>query len=106
MLRTLGKTSWELSMDTNFWLLIAVLVLVFFSLFKGSAGEPPRLRSIDQKLDLILTQLGIDPNEGLDAQLKELAHSGRKIEAIKLYRQQTGVGLKEAKDHIESHYGA
>ncbi|WP_109505454.1 ribosomal protein L7/L12 [Nocardioides speluncae] len=26
---------------------------------------------------------------------------GRKIEAIKLYRQATGVGLKEAKDAVE-----
>ena len=27
---------------------------------------------------------------------------GRKIEAIKLYRQQTGVGLKEAKDAVDA----
>ena len=31
---------------------------------------------------------------------QELAH-GRKIEAIKIYRAQTGVGLKEAKDAVE-----
>lgn len=31
---------------------------------------------------------------------QELAH-GRKIEAIKIYREQTGVGLKEAKDAVE-----
>ena len=28
--------------------------------------------------------------------------AGQKIEAIKLYREQTGVGLKEAKDYVES----
>ena len=32
----------------------------------------------------------------------ELMKTGRKIEAIKLYREQTGVGLKEAKDYVES----
>jgi ribosomal protein L7/L12 len=33
--------------------------------------------------------------------LLSLAREGRKIEAIKLYREQTGAGLKEAKDAIE-----
>ena len=30
-----------------------------------------------------------------------LAHQGHKIEAIKRYRQLTGVGLKEAKDYVD-----
>jgi len=42
---------------------------------------------------------------GLDldklAELKRLAHSGQKIEAIKLYRQIFDVGLKEAKEAVE-----
>ena len=28
--------------------------------------------------------------------------AGQKIQAIKLYREQTGAGLKEAKDYVES----
>jgi len=35
------------------------------------------------------------------AELKQLVHSGQKIEAIKLYRQMFDVGLKEAKDAVE-----
>jgi ribosomal protein L7/L12 len=35
------------------------------------------------------------------AQIQLLAHDDKKIEAIKLYRQATGVGLKEAKDAVE-----
>jgi hypothetical protein len=35
-------------------------------------------------------------------QLSDLIRSGRKIEAIKLYRAQTGVGLREAKDAVEA----
>jgi ribosomal protein L7/L12 len=31
-----------------------------------------------------------------------LLHQGQKIEAIKLYRERTGVGLKEAKDAVEA----
>ena len=37
--------------------------------------------------------------------VKTALFEGRKIEAIKLYREQTGVGLKEAKDamdHLEA----
>jgi ribosomal protein L7/L12 len=35
-------------------------------------------------------------------ELVELVRSGNKIEAIKLYRERTGVGLKEAKDAVEA----
>jgi ribosomal protein L7/L12 len=36
-----------------------------------------------------------------DEIIRELLRSGRKIEAIKHYRQQYGTGLKEAKEAIE-----
>ena len=36
-----------------------------------------------------------------NARVQQLMQSGQKIEAIKLYRQVTGVGLKEAKDAVE-----
>jgi len=38
----------------------------------------------------------------LDDELKQLIGQNRLIEAIKLYREQTGCGLKEAKDYIDS----
>ncbi|MBM4784177.1 MAG: hypothetical protein GQE15_41435 [Archangiaceae bacterium] len=34
--------------------------------------------------------------------VQALLREGRKIEAIKLYREQTGLGLKEAKDAVEA----
>ena len=57
---------------------------------------------LERKVDLILKHLGIDPNRGVDEKIMELMKSSQKIEAIKLYREQTGVGLKEAKDYVES----
>ncbi len=44
------------------------------------------------------------PGLGLDklAEIKELLAAGKKIEAIKLIRQATGLGLKEAKDLVEA----
>ncbi len=36
------------------------------------------------------------------AQVQEMVRRGKKIQAIKLYREHTGVGLKEAKDAVEA----
>jgi hypothetical protein len=38
----------------------------------------------------------------LDAEILGLMQGGKKIQAIKLYRERKGVGLKEAKDFVES----
>jgi len=38
----------------------------------------------------------------LDAQLRLLVAEGRKIEAIKLLRERSGLGLKEAKDYVDT----
>jgi len=35
-------------------------------------------------------------------EIKDLIKRGSKIEAIKIYRESTGVGLKEAKDAVEA----
>lgn len=43
----------------------------------------------------------VDPVALADPQLVAGLRDGRKIEAIKRYRELTGVGLKEAKDAIE-----
>ncbi len=42
-----------------------------------------------------------DPSS-LEGQVLALMQGEKKINAIKLYRQQTGVGLKEAKDAVEA----
>lgn len=36
-------------------------------------------------------------------QIESLIFAGKKIEAIKLVREQTGLGLKEAKDFVDAH---
>jgi len=42
------------------------------------------------------------PASEADDEVLKLLRSGRKIAAIKAYREQTGVGLKEAKDAVEA----
>ena len=41
----------------------------------------------------------------ISQEVADLARQGKKIEAIKLLREQTGVGLKEAKERIEAETG-
>ena len=40
--------------------------------------------------------------EGFEGEVLRLLGAGKKIPAIKLYRERTGVGLKEAKDAVEA----
>lgn len=54
------------------------------------------LRQISQHLGIHDAMLG-----QLDKELKELVRKGEKIKAIKLYREKTRLGLKEAHDYIQ-----
>jgi ribosomal protein L7/L12 len=62
---------------------------------------------IERKLDLVLQELGVampqseDQGSGLEAEIKAEIRRGNKISAIKLYREMTGTGLKEAKDAVD-----
>ncbi|SHK20231.1 Ribosomal protein L7/L12 C-terminal domain-containing protein [Hathewaya proteolytica DSM 3090] len=60
-----------------------------------------QLEHINNKLNKITKHLGLDECE-IDEDLKKLIAEGKKIKAIKRYREHTGVGLKEAKDYIDS----
>jgi hypothetical protein len=58
---------------------------------------------VEAKLDLLLKQANIkfDPYAHVSNDIVEALRKNQTIEAIKLYRQATGVGLKEAKEFIE-----
>ncbi|WP_424643193.1 ribosomal protein L7/L12 [Embleya sp. AB8] len=65
-----------------------------------------RLRELEDKVDTILRYLGIayppgslDPSTMPD--VMQAVRAGRKIQAIKLYRERTGLSLGEAKDAID-----
>ena len=67
-------------------------------------GYMRRIQELERKMNLALTQLGIDPNVRIapSSQVMSLAADPRKrIEAIKAYREQTGAGLKEAVEVVD-----
>jgi len=88
-------------------LAIAAIVVMFA---RGSqayfaAPTPEQLR-MQRQLDAIMKHLGLpEPPTSrpgaLSPQVAALVAAGRKIEAIKLYRQETGEGLKQAKSAVE-----
>lgn len=124
------------------WIYLGLGLLVFFSLVKFmlradgqlSSKPLPRAASLQEIEDLLAQgykleaikayrQLkgvglkeakeaveslarGVQPEAALpqnhaQPELRELIRSGQKIQAIKLYRELHGVGLKEAKDAVE-----
>jgi CHASE3 domain sensor protein len=94
-----------------FWIAIIVMFLAggtsVYSKFKASDAR--RLRRVERKLDLILNELNLKyeddyPGPELSEQVRQLADDpNQKIAAIKLYREQTGASLAEAKEAIEAY---
>jgi ribosomal protein L7/L12 len=65
-----------------------------------------RVRELEDKLEFLYRRLNIDyadPNSDpvLAPQIQEALRRRNKIEAIKIYRELTGVGLAEAKQAID-----
>ena len=42
------------------------------------------------------------PERGMQSQIRQLLMEGNKIQAIKIHREATGMGLKESKDAVEA----
>jgi ribosomal protein L7/L12 len=63
-----------------------------------------RVSNLEQKLEFLLQALGLESKGNIiqNSAIIEQLKSGNKINAVKLYREQTGVGLKEAKDAIDA----
>jgi ribosomal protein L7/L12 len=86
----------------------ALVLLCAFSFNDDYQGNDTaaRLARLETLMNLVLQRLGIDPNEavsgGPSEEIQRLLMRGKKIEAIKVYRAQTGADLKEAKDAIDA----
>jgi len=53
-------------------------------------------------VDDLVVPLGIAPQDDPLADVRSLATGGRRIDAIKRYRQTTGAGLRAAKDAVDT----
>jgi ribosomal protein L7/L12 len=77
----------------------AVAALLFSELNRVS----DRLFRLERKMDLVIKQMGLESRFQVQASedIMTLLKYSRKIDAIKLYRDKTGLGLKEAKDAVD-----
>jgi ribosomal protein L7/L12 len=85
----------------NFWIILGLVVIAAFivGLLIGRVINKNR-QSSDPFANLTMSSAGnMPPVESKSVQ--DLLREGRKIEAIKRYRQENGVGLKEAKDAVD-----
>ncbi len=64
-----------------------------------------RVAKLERTVGFLLEYFHLKVPNAMDSavsqELIDLVRRGKKIEAIKLYREQTGLGLKEAKEFIE-----
>jgi ribosomal protein L7/L12 len=84
---------------TALTLLGVVLMIVQLSI--SAARTAAKLDVVHYKMDVLLKQAGVDLQEIMRRELEPHLRVGNKIEAIKIYRIYTGVGLAEAKAAVE-----
>jgi len=89
------------------FLAIAAIVVIFARGSHAYLGRPSREQlRMQRQLDAIMSHLGLaEPAASghgmLSNPVAALVKAGRTIEAMKLYRQESGEGLKEAKAAVE-----
>ncbi len=84
------------------WLLLLLLwTLAIPQIMRGN--DDRRMARLEKKVDVLLDHFGLADQFRVPAndQILQLLQEGRKIEAIKVYRETTGAGLKEAKEAVE-----
>lgn len=89
-------------------LLLLILVAVYRQNGAGSAARITalsyRLRRLERCVEAVALHLGValppEPVEGSPA-VRQLVREGKQIKAIKLHRDETGLGLADAKAAVE-----
>ena len=78
------------------------IVLITFSLQSSIRRLEKKMKRMDLSLSVLLNRMEIEVPSQLSDRVKQIALDPyRKLEAIKLYREETGIGLREAKEAIE-----
>jgi len=96
-----GQRKGDIMNDIAIWLIIPFLVLITISFGNSISQLRNEIKRTNSILDKIAKQIGV-PEPPVDSVIRDLVTEGKKIQAIKRYREITGVGLKEAKDYIDS----
>ena len=86
-----------------------MIIIIAFTIFNININALQRnQKRIESKLDRIIEHLGLpEPSrenisDELKGELISLVKENKKVQAIKKLKEATGMGLKEAKDYIDS----
>ncbi len=82
----------------GFGLAFGAIVLILVAV--GSLSNT--VSRLERKVDALLRHSGVDISEVATTEARRLLGAGKKVAAIKVYRQHTGCGLAEAKAKVES----
>jgi ribosomal protein L7/L12 len=93
-------------MDQWTVVLLAVVAIGLVMVFAGSRAQEraraaARHAAIERKLDLVMRHLGIAEPLPEEPEVVQHLERGERIQAIKVYRERTGVGLAEAKEAVD-----
>jgi len=89
-------------MDILGFSLLTLLVLFGIGSIENRVSrQDKRMARVEHKLDLVLDHLGLREREPWSDEVDALLRAGKKIQAIKVYREATGAGLKEAKEAVD-----
>jgi ribosomal protein L7/L12 len=84
--------------------LAAVIVLVTADLAARRESERRQLRRlahVERKVDALVEELGVEVPEPHVERVVALLDQGKTIQAIRAYREETGAGLREAKEAVD-----
>jgi ribosomal protein L7/L12 len=88
---------------------VYIIIIIAFTIFNININALQRnQKRIESKLDRIIEHLGLpEPSrenisDELKGELISLVKENKKVQAIKKLKEAIGMGLKEAKDYIDS----
>ncbi len=87
--------------------LLPISICIALAITVNDRKADARFKRLEHDVHLIMKHLGVQTatEQALGArgaEIDALLRRGRKIEAIKVYRELTGVGLKEAKNAVDA----
>ncbi|MGY0057219.1 ribosomal protein L7/L12 [Streptomyces sp. LZ34] len=88
-------------MEIAVFMLIPLIGLMWSSIERRIDRANRRTAQLTRKVDLILDHLGIQEPQPELERVRALVGEGRKIHAVKAYREITGADLKEAKEAVD-----
>lgn len=83
-------------------LIISMILIICLCFMPYISQLSEDVKRMNRTLDKLVKHLGVEIYSNIDDELRDIIKNGRKIKAIKRYREHTGLGLKESKEYIDN----